>query len=117
MRMRLMQALALAAVCLLPTPAAALTPTPTPNVVEVTPPTATASTHDGNVPGNTVDNNLATRWSAAPDGAWLQLSLGGPVSLRAVSIAVYRGNERKNRFDILSSTDGATWTPLLTNVL
>ena len=45
---------------------------------EITPAASavTASTNDGNVPGNTVDNNLATRWSANGDGQWLQLDLG-----------------------------------------
>jgi fibronectin type 3 domain-containing protein len=76
----------------------------------------TASTHDGNVPANVVDNNLGTRWSAGGDGQWIQLALPGQVWLRSVSVAVYRGNERKNRFDILSSNDGTTWTSLLTNV-
>jgi poly(beta-D-mannuronate) lyase len=37
---------------------------------EVTPAAGavTASANDGNVPGNTVDNSLATRWSANGDG-------------------------------------------------
>ena len=39
---------------------------------EVTPGAAgaTASTNDGNVPGNAVDNDLTTRWSANGDGHW-----------------------------------------------
>jgi hypothetical protein len=49
-----------------PTPTATATSTPTatatPNgYVEVTPATATASTNDGNVPANAVDDNLTTR--------------------------------------------------------
>jgi poly(beta-D-mannuronate) lyase len=45
---------------------------------EVTPGSGgvTASTNDGNLPGNAVDGNLATRWSANGDGQWLRLDLG-----------------------------------------
>src|SRR5690348_14520945 len=35
-----------------------------------------ASTDDGNIPQNTLDNNLATRWSAQGDGQWIQYDLG-----------------------------------------
>jgi hypothetical protein len=95
----------------LPAAARATTPTPTPAPTEITPPASrvTASTHDGNVPGNTVDNNLGTRWSAGGDGQWIQYDLGGTAWLQTVSIAVYHGDQRKNRFDLLTSTDGAAW--------
>src|SRR5688572_11262145 len=48
-----------------PGPTATPTPTPVPGGdVEVTPGSGsvTASANDGNVPGNTVDNNMSTRW-------------------------------------------------------
>jgi hypothetical protein len=99
-----------------PTP----TPTPTPTVpsggdVEVTPGSSgvSASTNDGNVPGNTVDNNLATRWSANGDGHWLKLDLGATLKVTRVRVAVYNGNTRQNRFDLQTSTDDATWTTVL----
>jgi fibronectin type 3 domain-containing protein len=72
----------------------------------------TASAHDGNVPANTVDNSLSTRWSANGDGVWIQWDLGTLRKVSSLRIAVYRGNERKNKFDILVSEDGATWTVL-----
>jgi hypothetical protein len=108
-----------------PTPTATPTsgPTPTPTApatsVEVTPgaSSVTASTQDTNVAGNAVDNNLATRWSGNGDGAWLQLDLGSARTVTHVTIAVHQGNARRNRFDVQLSTDGATWSNVITNKL
>jgi len=102
-----------------PTPTATLTPTPGGAFVEITPAAAgvTASTNDGNVPGNTVDGSLATRWSANGDGAWIQYDLGAVKTLAFVRIAVYNGNARQNRFDLQASTDNTTWTNVLANAL
>src|SRR5881394_2670853 len=36
----------------------------------------TASADDGNVAANSLDNNLATRWSAQGDGQWIFFDLG-----------------------------------------
>jgi chitinase len=77
----------------------------------------TASTQDTNVPGNAVDNNLSTRWSGNGDGAWIQFDIGSNRSLSAISVAVYQGNTRQNRFDIDVSTDGTTWTRMIANRL
>jgi len=103
-----------------PTPVPTATPTPTPSgtVVEITPPAAdvTASTNDGNLPANTVDNSLATRWSANGDGQWIRFDLGSPRSLSHVAIAFYSGNVRRSRFDLQVSSDGTSWTNALTNV-
>jgi hypothetical protein len=85
--------------------------------VEITPPAAaaSASTNDGNVPGNTVDGNLGTRWSGGGDGAWLQLDLGSTRPLSRIAVAAYRGNERRNVFDVqVATTAGGPWTTLLT---
>jgi len=92
------------------------TPTPTPLDVEVTPGAGgvTASTNDGNLPANTVDNNLATRWSGNGDGAWIQYDLGAPMVVSRVRIAAYNGNARQNRFDLQTSLNGTTWSPALT---
>ena len=101
-----------------PTPTSPPSPTPTPTAtlpggcVEITPPASsvTASTSDANVPGNTVDNNLATRWSGNGDGTWLRLDLGSVRTVSYVKVAVYSGNARRNRFDLQLSADGASWT-------
>ena len=102
----------------LPTPIGP-TPTPTPTVpggvVEITPGASgvTASTTDGNVPGNTVDGDLSTRWSANGDGAWIQYDLGVVRPVAYVTIAVYNGNGRQNRFDLQVSNDGTSWTNVI----
>ena len=118
-------------------PVATVTPTPTPTIrptagptptptatpatgpVEVTPSASavTASTNDGNLPGNTVDNSLSTRWSGSGDGAWLQLDLGTTRRVTHVRVAVYQGNARRNRFDIQTSTGGGVWTTVLAGAL
>jgi hypothetical protein len=79
---------------------------------EITPAASgvTASTNDGNLPANVVDNNLATRWSANGDGQWLQLDLGTVRSVGSVAVAVYNGNSRQNRFDLQLSSGGGVWT-------
>ena len=86
---------------------------------EVTPSGAavTASTHDGNVPANTVDNDLATRWSANGDGPWIKYDLGATHTVAYVKIAFFSGNQRQARFDLQVSTDDATWTNVLTGTL
>jgi hypothetical protein len=101
---------------LTPTPSPTPTATPGTGPVEITPGAGavTANTNDGNVPGNTVDNDLATRWSGNGDGAWLRFDLGTTRSVTRVRIAAYRGNERRNRFDLQGSTDGTNWTAILT---
>src|SRR4051812_14884557 len=83
--------------------------------VEVTPGAGgvTASTSDTNVPANTVDNNLGTRWSGNGDGAWIQYDLGSSRRIGYVTIAVYAGNARQNHFDLQISADGASWTTVL----
>jgi F5/8 type C domain-containing protein len=80
--------------------------------VEVTPAGAavTASTNDGNIPANTVDNSLTTRWSANGDGQWLQLDLGSARTVGYVKVAVYNGNARSNIFEIQVSSTGSSWT-------
>ena len=99
-----------------PTSAPTRTPTPTPVTpvyVEVTPSTAVASTDDGNVPGNAVDNNLGTRWSGNGDGAWLELDLGSTRTLGYVSVAAHSGNTRRNRFDVQVATSPGVWMTIL----
>ena len=96
------------------------TPTPTPgsptSYVEITPGAAgvSASATDGNLPGNTVDGNLGTRWSANGDGQWIRYDLGATRLVARATIAFYSGNTRRASFDLQASNDGATWTNVLT---
>ncbi|MGQ0842016.1 polysaccharide lyase family 7 protein [Actinokineospora sp.] len=70
----------------------------------------TARGDDGNVPANTLDNNLATRWSDEGDGTWVRYDLGSAQPLSKVAIAWYRGDERRSSFTVETSTDGTAWS-------
>jgi hypothetical protein len=87
---------------------------PAQTYVEVTPGPGgvTASTYDGNVPANTVDNNLNTRWSAEGDNQWIAYDLGSARTVGYLRIAVYLGNQRRNVFDIQTSGNGTSWTTI-----
>ena len=63
-----------------------------------------------NVAANVHDGDLATRWSAEGAGQWLQLDLDGPHRVSAVEVAWYKGDQRRARFDVEVSFDGARWT-------
>ena len=65
-----------------------------------------SSGHDGNVPENTQDNLLDTRWSDDGIGSWIQVDLGGTYHLCGIDIAWYRGEHRQNTFVLSTSIDG-----------
>src|SRR5438128_1276010 len=85
-----------------PVISAALPPLPATSVV--------ASANDGNLPQNTIDNTLATRWSAQGDGQWIRYDLGALVAVDHVDIAWYLGDTRISYFDVQVSLDTVTWT-------
>jgi F5/8 type C domain len=68
--------------------------------------------NDGNVPQNTVDNNLNTRWSNFGLPSWIQYDLGEPQPICNVDIAWYRGDLRVNTFTVSVSNDGINFTPI-----
>jgi hypothetical protein len=72
-----------------------------------------ASGDDGNVPANTLDNDLGTRWSAEGDGVWIRYDLGSPQTIGSVSIAWHKGDTRRDTFDVQLSADGSAWTTVL----
>jgi len=74
-----------------------------------------ASADDGNIPGNTLDGLLTTRWSAQGPGQWIQFDVGTRTTLRALKIATHRGNVRTAQYEIQTSDTGTGWTTL-TNV-
>ncbi|MDI5971003.1 polysaccharide lyase family 7 protein [Streptomyces sp. SL13] len=78
--------------------------------VEITPAASavTASSNDGDVPGNVVDGDYSTRWSGQGDGAWLQLDLGTVHTVTHIKLAVYQGDSRENVFQ-LQYWDGSAW--------
>ncbi|MCF6404103.1 PQQ-dependent sugar dehydrogenase [Chitinophaga filiformis] len=75
-----------------------------------------ASTDDGNVAANAIDNDLNTRWSASGNGQWIQFCLGNTASVTGVDIAFYKGDTRRALFDVLVSPDGANWTNAATGL-
>jgi len=109
-----------------PTPTRTPTPTPTPTSpgtvdIPITPggSAVSASTNDGNLPANTVDGSLATRWSGSGNNAWIQYDLGTTRVVSSVKLAWYQGTGgRRSTFDVLVS-DGASgpWNALLTGAM
>jgi Alginate lyase/F5/8 type C domain len=73
----------------------------------------TASGDDGNVPGNTLDGNLSTRWSDEGDGVWIRYDLGSARTVGSVAIAWHQGDIRRFTFDVQLSTDASTWTTVV----
>lgn len=69
-----------------------------------------ASDDDGHGPENAIDGDLSTRWSSLGEGEWIAADLGQARDVCGVSIAWYRGTERKNDFRIETSSDGVAWT-------
>jgi unsaturated chondroitin disaccharide hydrolase len=68
-----------------------------------------ASSDDGHIPSNTLDNDLNTRWSANGNGQWISYDLGLNVTVAKVGVAFYQGDQRTARFDIQASQDGSNW--------
>ncbi len=73
----------------------------------------TASTSDGNLPPNAIDNNLSTRWSGLGEGAWIKFDLGTTATINRIGIAFYRGSVREADFTVEVSTNNTSWTEVL----
>ncbi|MDR1022796.1 MAG: glycoside hydrolase family 88 protein [Prevotellaceae bacterium] len=67
----------------------------------------------GNPPSNTTDNNLGTRWAQAGFNQWIMYDLRQSLSVWAVDVAFYMGDQRVAYFDVELSTDGVTFTKAL----
>jgi hypothetical protein len=76
--------------------------------------TASASANDGNVPANTLDGSLATRWSAQGLGQHITWDLGDVYLVTSLALAFHSGDQRVTSFDLQSSLDGVIFTSLLT---
>jgi len=77
-----------------------------------------ASSSEGpNVPANTLDADLGTRWSAVGDGEWINYDFGRIEELNAVEIAFHLGDTRTSTFDVLVSNDNEAWRTVLTDAL
>ena len=70
-----------------------------------------ASPNDaGNIPANTIDDNLNTRWSSFGVGSFIQADLGSIKTICSVGIAWYNGDVRQNNFVISVSKDGTSFS-------
>jgi hypothetical protein len=83
------------------------------DVVDVRVIAVEASSHDGNTPEQSVDEDFATRWSASGEGEWIAYTLSEEANVSYVQIAFHRGDERRSIFDVQLSTDGTNWTDVL----
>ncbi|MDP3881763.1 MAG: discoidin domain-containing protein, partial [Nanoarchaeota archaeon] len=70
----------------------------------------TASSHDGNVPQNTLDNDVETRWSAKGKGQWITYKLPETKKVKEIMISFHRGDSRIQYFKVFTSLDGKKWT-------
>ena len=66
-------------------------------------PIITASSHDGNIPINTMDKDFETRWSADGEGEWIEYDLGAVKPVKSIDISFFRGDQRSAQFDIQTS--------------
>lgn len=87
-----------------------------PDGVEIPVKSVEAMDDDGNVPENVLDNDFNTRWSGKTvDEGWIQFDLGEVKEIDAVALAIYVGNTRAAKFDILVSKDGVNYTEVIKN--
>ena len=76
----------------------------------------TVSSDDGNVPENTIDRDLNTRWSSfVAEGEWICFDLGEEKDLDSIQIAFYNGDKLHWKFDIEVSSDGVNFETALAN--
>ncbi len=67
----------------------------------ITPVSVSANGDDGNVPANTLDGNLNTRWSSKGySGKYITYDLGSSKTISSLKIAWFKGNQRKAYFKI-----------------
>jgi hypothetical protein len=72
---------------------------------QIIPQSVSANGDEGNVPQNTLDGNLGTRWSSnGYNGKYITYDLGSVKSVSSVKIAFYKGNQRKAYFKIRVGT-------------
>jgi len=69
--------------------------------------------NDGNVPENTIDGDLSTRWSSEGDGKSLVVDLDAIAMVDSVEVAWYKGDQRSAFFDIQTSLDQQNWETVL----
>ena len=73
------------------------------------PVSVTASEHDGNIPENTLDSSLSTRWSANGSGQYIRYDLGERFNIESIDIAFFNGDQRSAEFEVQTSDDASDW--------
>lgn len=72
-----------------------------------------SSFQNPNVPANTLDNDLSTRWSSDGFGEWIRYDFGSASrTISSLGVAFFRGDSRITFFDIEASGNGVDWIPL-----
>ncbi|MFL5355331.1 heparin lyase I family protein [Archangium sp.] len=84
----------------------------TQNCVPLTALSVLASGNDGNLPENTKDDLLGTRWSNLGKGSWIDYDLGSVNTLTGAAIAWHQGDLRASNFALSVSSDGLSYTPV-----
>ena len=75
-----------------------------------------ASSYDGtNYPGNIVDGNPQTQWSADGNDQWLIVELNKPFRIDHLGMIFPSGLNRSAHFDIYAAKDTTSWNPVLTD--
>ncbi|ETW92352.1 MAG: hypothetical protein ETSY1_44015 [Candidatus Entotheonella factor] len=92
-------------------------PEPTPPVLDLLPvvDVEASDANKQNVPENTTDGDLKTRWSAEGDGQWIRFDIGTLATVSEVAIAWRKGDERKAYFSIDVSIDGKNWQEVVSD--
>ena len=67
-----------------------------------------SASQDMNLPENTLDSDLSTRWSSSGT-QWIQYDLNMITLIKSVSLAFYFGDVRSSYFAIELSRDGTDW--------
>ena len=71
------------------------------SLVELSVASVSANGDDGNVPSNTLDGNLNTRWSSfGRTGKYITYDLGSSKKISRIKIAWYKGDQRKAFFKV-----------------
>ncbi|KRE69601.1 polysaccharide lyase family 8 super-sandwich domain-containing protein [Paenibacillus sp. Soil750] len=70
----------------------------------------TDSGNDGNIPENTLDNNISSRWTSVGDGQWIQYDLAKVQPVGYVGINFLSQAARASMFNIQVSSNNTVWT-------
>jgi hypothetical protein len=68
-----------------------------------------------NMPANTTDGDMNTRWSVEGDGQWIMYDIGSLATVNEVANAWLKGDQRKSSFAIDVSVDGKAWNKVFSS--